>query len=106
MKEFIAEETKKALARLWKSLIFIAQRFFILTVNLLFWILPMMVLAYFTLKPLVSRMVSGRDSSFEELRYCQEPQRPERLLNPFSDLSRIPRLLDFVRRIGDSFRDR
>ena len=55
MKEFIVNESKKAMARFKRDLIFIAKMFFILAVNLLCRGLPHFLIWWIVLWPLVIR---------------------------------------------------
>ncbi|MDP2646532.1 MAG: hypothetical protein Q8P24_16455 [Desulfobacterales bacterium] len=53
MKTFIITEIKKAVARLKGTFVFVVKATFIAIVNVAFWLLPLFLMGYFTLKPII-----------------------------------------------------
>jgi hypothetical protein len=54
MRTFIVAEIRKALGRLKGTFVLIAKAAFIALVNVAFWFLPLFLMGYFALKPILS----------------------------------------------------
>jgi hypothetical protein len=54
MRTFIVTEIRKALGRLKGTFVFIAKAAFIAMVNVVFWFLPLFLMGYFAIKPILS----------------------------------------------------
>lgn len=54
MKAFIVSQIRNALGRLKGTIVFIIKAMFISLVNVAFWLLPMFLLGYFAVKPLIT----------------------------------------------------
>lgn len=54
MRTFIVTEIKKSFGRLMGTFVFIAKATFIALVNVAFWLLPLFLMGYFAVKPILS----------------------------------------------------
>ena len=54
MKTFIVTEIGKAFGRLKATLVFMVKALLIALVNIAFWLLPLFLMGYFTLKPIIA----------------------------------------------------
>lgn len=74
MRNFILNESRNAIERLKRTLVFIARALFIGFVNFLFWFLPLIFIGYLAVRPIMNLLT--REDSPAQASYKSE-SRPE-----------------------------
>lgn len=76
MKTFIVTEIKRAVGRLKGTFVFIIKATFIALVNVAFWLLPLFLMGYFTLKPIIGEWNQSAPPAATAAGVPGPPQKP------------------------------